>query len=205
MSIDAYYFLIDDLCARCNIADPLPMYGCADLQVRGVHFSMFYGDAVAPHSALLYTDFGEVAALNKELVLQRLMEANLYMFGLYAPSFCYNPQTQKIILSCLLPLEGNTASKVLDLLNHLADMAVDWKADYYLHENEKSENALGTDGAPVDRIAVLLRHLAGMDSSAVPEESTLAESAWALASAQEKEGDIYKTLHKSAPTSTSPT
>lgn len=139
MSIAAYRSLIDKICVLTNIPDPALMYGSASLQVNGVNFSLFEGGVIAPDSVMVYCDFGELPPRNREAVLLRLLETNLYLFGDKSPAFTYNIENQHIVLACRMPLAQATAEKVLDLLAHYAGMAKEWRKTYYLlHQEEKS-------------------------------------------------------------------
>lgn len=182
MAIDVYYSLVEEICLRCNIPNPVSMYANANLEVKGVNFSMFHGADIAPNCALLYSDFGKVPAQAKEAVLLRLLETNLYLFGPNTPAFCYNTQSRHIVLICRLPLSGATAVKVLALLDHIAGMAAQWRDDCYLQAGEAKTGVLLHDGSPAKQVAKLLEFLAGMtrpltddknvESGALPVAST---------------------------------
>jgi hypothetical protein len=145
MPIEIYYALVDQICAQSNIPDPASMYSAANLQVQGVNFTMFYGGAIAPDSAMVYCDFGELPAQAREAVLLRLLETNMYLFGVNSPVFTYNPENKHIVLVCRVLLARATADRVLDLLAQYAGIAKEWRNGYFLIEKEQQTGMLANN------------------------------------------------------------
>lgn len=142
MSIEIYRALIDQICAQTNIPDPASMYGSADIQIQGVNFTMFYGGTIAPDSALIYCDFGELPKQAREAVLLRLLETNMYLFGVNSPVFTYNAENRRIVLASRVPLARATADTVLTLLSHYAGIAKEWRHDHFLFDEEQKAGTL---------------------------------------------------------------
>lgn len=149
MSIETYQSLIDQICAQSNIPNPASMYSAADIQVQGVNFTMFYGGGIAPDSALVYCDFGELPTQAREAVLLRLLETNMYLFGVNSPVFTYNPENKHIVLVCRVPLARATADKILALLAHYAGIAKEWRNDHFLLEKEQQTGTLANNHSHV--------------------------------------------------------
>ena len=145
MSVEVYRVLIDQICAQSGIPNPASMYSAADLQVQGVNFTMFHGGSIAPDSALVYCDFGELPKQAREAVLLRLLETNMYLFGINSPVFTYNPENRHIVLVSRVPLTNATADKVLALLSHYAGVAKEWRNDYFLLDKEQQTETLASD------------------------------------------------------------
>ena len=142
MSIETYHALIDQICAQSNIPDPASMYSAANLQVEGVNFTLFYGGGIAPDSTMVYCDFGELPTQAREAVLLRLLETNMYLFGMNSPVFTYNAENKHIVLVSRVPLANATADRMLGLLAHYADLAKEWRTDHFLIETEQQTGAL---------------------------------------------------------------
>ena len=154
MSLNIYHALIDQICAKSNIPDPASMYSVADIQVQGVNFTMFYGGSIAPDSALLYCDFGELPTQAREAVLLRLLETNMYLFGVNSPTFTYNAENMHIVLANRVPLARVTADTVLALLSHYAGLAKEWRNDHFLLEKEQQTGALANSSGRVPNNAL---------------------------------------------------
>lgn len=145
MSVEIYRTLIDQICVKSNIPNPASMYVAADLQVQGVNFTMFHGGGIAPDSALVYCDFGELPKQGRETVLLRLLETNMYLFGVNSPVFTYNSENQHIVLVTRVPLARATADAMLALFTHYAGLVKEWRHGHFLHEQEKQSGALAND------------------------------------------------------------
>ncbi|HVK93677.1 MAG TPA: CesT family type III secretion system chaperone [Noviherbaspirillum sp.] len=159
MSMEAYQSLIDRICARCDIPNPELMYQVANLNVNKTDFSLYYGGAIDPLSALVYCDFGVLPTESREAILLRLLETNMYMFGVNSPSFTYNPDSGHILMMFRLQLQGATADSALEAFAAIADMAIEWRKGYFL-EDEKTEKLAGAKRAGLkgtaDRLAARL-------------------------------------------------
>lgn len=146
MPFKLYCALIDQLCAKCDIPHPESLYETAtNLHLNETDFSLYYGGSIDPFSVLVYADFGALPADSTNAVLLRLLETNMYMFGINSPSFTYNPDSQHILLMFRVPLANAKAGSVLEILAGISDMAVAWRKDYYLLDDEgRSERLKGT-------------------------------------------------------------
>ena len=148
MPIKLYRALIDQLCAQCDIKNPESLYDTAtNLHLNETNFSLYYGGSIDPFSVLVYADFGALPADYPNTVLLRLLETNMYMFGVNSPSFTYNPDNRHILLMFRVPLANATADSVLAILAGISDMAIAWRKDYYLLDEEQ-RNA----GSSVNRL-----------------------------------------------------
>ena len=134
MSIEMYHSLIDQICEEFDIPDPGTMYQAAHLRLRDTDFTLYHGGVIIPDSVLMYCDFGELPVQSREAVLLRLLEANVYLFGVTSPAFTYNPQKNHIMLMCRFSLKQATLESTLELFNYFAEMATRWNNDHFLFE-----------------------------------------------------------------------
>lgn len=143
MPFRLYCALIDQLCARCDIKHPESLYETAtNLHLNETDFSLYYGGSIDPFSTLVYADFGAFPADRSNTVLLRLLETNMYMFGINSPSFTYNPDSQHILLMFRVPLANAKVDSVLEILAGISDMAIAWRKDYYLLDDEGPHDRL---------------------------------------------------------------
>lgn len=141
MSIKAYQSLIDQICEHAQIPDPQSMYLTAELEVKGSKFLLRHGGSEAEQTVLIYCAMGELLTQSREVVLLRLMETNLYLFGTaHNPFFVYNPENKHVMLTCTLWLGEASGLKTLALLEHFSEIAAEWRQNYFL---EKKENQSG--------------------------------------------------------------
>jgi hypothetical protein len=171
MSTDLYRALIDEICVKCDIRDPESLYRSAtNLHVNHTDFSLYYGGAIDPFSALLYCDFGALPQDCPLTVPLRLLETNMYMFGVNSPVFTYNPDNGHVLLMSRIPLTSASADHVLEILSGLSDMVLGWRKDFYLDDAERdagSAGALGVKRAAVRGTAERLARRLSQPSSAV--------------------------------------
>lgn len=198
MAIESYYSLIDDICERSSIPNPVSLYAAAGLEVKGVNFSLFHGGAIAPESALLYSDFGDVPTHARAAVLLHLLGLNLYLFSANPPAFCYNGETQRLVLVCRLPLAGTTAEKALALMSHTADMALEWRGVCGLAEKELAARLQSSESPLALKVRVLLELLAGMMPA---QERGHAEVRPPRAASSEKNARLLRQAHAAGATS----
>jgi len=137
MSIETYHALIDQICAEFSIPDPGAMYQAAHLHVYDADFTLYHGGVILPDSVLMYCDFGELPVQTREMVLLRLLEANMYLFGANSPAFTYNSKKNHIVLMCRFPLSQATLDSTLELLSYFAAMAARWNNDYFIFEQNR--------------------------------------------------------------------
>ncbi|HVK95316.1 MAG TPA: CesT family type III secretion system chaperone [Noviherbaspirillum sp.] len=146
MPIKLYRALIDQICVQCDIKNPESLYETAtNLHLNETNFSLYYGGNIDPFSALVYADFGALPVDYPKTVLLRLLETNMYMFGVNSPSFTYNPDNQHILLMFRVPLANASADSVLEILAGISNIAVAWRKDYYLLDDERQDAGLSRD------------------------------------------------------------
>lgn len=138
MSIENYQALINDLCELTVIPNPETLYEMASLRIRGIDFSLLYKDGPGAGEVLIYCGFGPLPQQQRETIMQRLLETNLYLFnGQNSPSLSYNPETGQVVLVSVLLLDALTAQRLLDMLGYLAAMAQKWQETYFLDEEKR--------------------------------------------------------------------
>lgn len=139
MSLKNYHQLIDNICELTMLPDPASLYEVASISVRNINFSLLYKENPAHGDVHIYCGFGPLPKQQRELVLQRLLETNLYLCtGPGSPTLTYNTETGQVVLVCIFPLDVLEAQPLLDMLGHLAETAKQWQSDYFLGDEPQA-------------------------------------------------------------------
>jgi hypothetical protein len=156
MASPIYCKLIDQLCELTMIPSPSAFYEEANLSVKDVDFSLKHTPGVGEGDVFIYCGFGPLPVANREAVLQRLLETNLYMLsGAFCPSLSYNRDSKQVVLIGHVPLEGLTAERLLGLMGGAADMALIWRDGYFFDGDSPNDVAKPTQHKPAQRSAGL--------------------------------------------------
>ncbi|MBD1586839.1 CesT family type III secretion system chaperone [Pseudomonas typographi] len=145
MASSAYCTLIDQLCELTLIPNPSAFYERANLSVKEVDFNLTHNPGVGEGDIFIYCGFGPLPRGNREAVLQRLLETNLYLFsGPFSPSLAYNSETGQVVLTSNVMVDNLTAERLLGLMGGLADMALVWRGNHFLDNDARSKAAKAT-------------------------------------------------------------
>lgn len=124
------------------ISNPAAFYEQANLSVKDVDFTLRHHSSVGQGDVFIYCSYGPLPKANRELVLQRLLEANLLLFsGPLSPSLSYNADTEHVILCGHAMLENLTAEGLLGLMGGIADMALVWRENYFMDKGQATRRA----------------------------------------------------------------
>lgn len=134
MSIEHYRTLIAQLRSSMQLPDLPGLSQSTVLSFEGTEFTLMHGGLLVPDSVLLYCDFGELPAANRERILLRLLESNLYLFGQHAPAFTYQAHTNHIMLTCRFALRQADLVSTTELLQFFAGIAARWRRDHFLFD-----------------------------------------------------------------------
>ncbi|MBT2340262.1 MULTISPECIES: CesT family type III secretion system chaperone [Pseudomonas] len=160
MASPSYCKLIDQLCELTMIPTPSAFYEQANLSVKEVDFSLKHTPSVGEGDVFIYASFGPLPTANREAVLQRLLETNLYLLsGPFCPSLSYNRDSELVILIGHVPLENLSAEHLLGLMGGVADMALIWREGYFF-----DGAATGRDAKPTQAPNPIKRN-AGLNSA----------------------------------------
>lgn len=141
MALETYRLLVDQICEQTLIPNPAALYERTNLTIHEVNFTLRYLEEGEHGTVVVHCDFGALPTRGREAVLLRLLETNFYAFeGPSAPVLSFSDQTQRVVLSCKLPLVVD-ASIILFLLSQFADMAKAWRADFFLSNDKNTAPA----------------------------------------------------------------
>src|SRR5437867_2958592 len=97
-SREKYCKFVDKLCEMLGIPDSASMYAVCNVLINDIAFTLSQGDAGDEDSLYIYCDFGKPADDAKAVVLERLMQTNLVMFGNSTPMFGLSAASGHIVL-----------------------------------------------------------------------------------------------------------
>lgn len=149
MSLKNYHQLIDNICELTMLPDPASLYEVASISVRNINFSLLYKENAVLGEVQIFCGFGPLPTQQRERVLQRLLETNLYLCtGPGNPTLTYNAETGQVVLVCIFPLGALEAQPLLDMLGHLAETAKRWQSTYFLTEEDSQVRTQTAQRAP---------------------------------------------------------
>lgn len=145
MTTPAYAKLIDQLCELTMVSNPSAFYEQANLSVKEVDFTLRHNPSVGEGEVFIYCSYGSLPKANREVILQRLLEANLLLFsGPFSPALAYNADSQQVVLTGQAMMENLTAEQLLGLMGGIADMAWVWRKNYFLDGYQASQSKAST-------------------------------------------------------------
>src|SRR5258706_16425906 len=96
---EKYCRFVDKLCEVMGITDdPTTMYEVCNVLINDVPFTLAQGDGDDEDSLYIYCDFGKPSDEAKAVVLERLMQTNLVMFGSNTPMFGLSAASGHVVL-----------------------------------------------------------------------------------------------------------
>ncbi|HVK93288.1 MAG TPA: CesT family type III secretion system chaperone [Noviherbaspirillum sp.] len=132
MSYTNYCELIDGLCEMIGVADPKQFYELAELTIDDEECAILHGGQYNEDRIAIFCTYGSPPEQDADLVLQRLLEANLTLMQPGGLRFAFNPMTEEVILAGAIPMAGLSPEGLLHLLQKLARQARQWRRHYSL-------------------------------------------------------------------------
>lgn len=132
MTTSSYQKLIADIYALANLPNTMASTGAADLAVDGVNFSLSKTGAGDDEGMTMLCEFGTLPEVNRARVLEKLLEANLNVFGRDAPVFALGPDFRGVLLARRISIGKASALDVMNIMSRHAAHAMEWRKTYYL-------------------------------------------------------------------------
>ncbi|MES2356164.1 MAG: CesT family type III secretion system chaperone [Pseudomonadota bacterium] len=132
MSKEKYCELIDQLCKKLGIEDSKSMYNACNVEVGNIPFTLLHGGNLDQDSLYLYCNFGEPPSERKTMVLQRLLETNLCLFGHNAQNFGFNVETGRVLQMSRMSVSQTKVESLMQVLGGLAAYAQMWRQSAFL-------------------------------------------------------------------------
>jgi hypothetical protein len=128
-----YYALVAELCRIHGIPNAEDLYDGGYISFAGVRFELI--QAGAGDGLLLLCDFGKPPQYGRELILQRVLETNLFMLGTGTLFFSMDNESGHVLLADRLS-PGISAAAFLEKLEHYAQCALAWQSNYFVFRVE---------------------------------------------------------------------
>lgn len=149
MSRQKYCALIDQLCDRFGIEHPKWLHFNCSLHVNDVVFNLSHGEEVDSDSLYIHCDFGEPPSGTKSLVMQRLMQTNLYLGDSNTPSFGFNAETGRALMMTRMALSETTLGSLIGVLINTAAYVHTWRENFYQESSDVEPLPAGESAMPV--------------------------------------------------------
>ena len=153
MSHETYCKLIDGFCSLIGFDDPASLYERAELAIDGEDCVIMHGGPHNEDDIAVFCIYGQPPEQDADLILQRLLEANLTLMSPGRLRFAVDSVTNDVMVTGVMPMSGMSSETLLALLVELARQARDWRQHYFLgaiNEHE-SYDCLPVSSAPKAR------------------------------------------------------
>jgi len=139
MAVEDFRALIKDICLLARIENPERFQKEAQLQVDGINFTLLEGAKRDAGAVIYFCDFGLLPnGEERANAIWRLLEMNLAMFGVGAPSFGINHENSHVLLMGAAMLAVIDAEKLLNSFAQYAAQAKRWRENHFLAEPGKN-------------------------------------------------------------------
>lgn len=132
MSYKTYCKLIDGLCKMVGFSDPESLYERAEMSIDYEDCVLMHGGPHNEDGLAVFCIYGRPPEKDTDLVLQRLLEANLTFMPPGGLRFAIDPATDEVMVGGVVPMSGLEPEKLLALLVELANQAKDWREHHFL-------------------------------------------------------------------------
>ncbi len=136
MSKEKYEELIDEICDRLGMEDSESLYRLCSLRINEIDFTLTYGNFIDDDSLLIYCDLGEIPKPMESTIKERLMEANLTMFGKLDTVYALNPENGHALLMQPMSLLETDYNILMLKLSELTAFTYEWRNNYFLAPQE---------------------------------------------------------------------
>jgi hypothetical protein len=137
-----YCQFVDKLCEMLGIPDSKSMYEACHLLINDIPFSLGQGDQDDEDSLYIYCDFGKPADEVKAVVLERLMQTNLAIFGNGTPTFGLNAESGHIILMHRMVISEMGFESLTYVLSSFVDHVKRWRDTVFMPEGPDMQKAI---------------------------------------------------------------
>ena len=134
-----YYELVEQLYKTLGIANSYIDDGICLVRVDEITLILTQGDGLDEDSLCIDCDFGVPIAEVKGLVLQRVMEANLYTTRSDSPTFGFNADTGHVYMMNRISLEETTLESLLVVLGNIAAYVHKWRDNLFVTGSELAQ------------------------------------------------------------------
>lgn len=130
-----YDRLIGNFCALTGLRDAAAVAGGAPIEVDGVTCSITSGNA-SGRTLVLYVEFGAVPSGREAAIYEELLSQNYLGAPEAGVMFAYSSLTRHVICVQHLRASEVDAQRLVDVLQHIAGKALEWRRSYFLKPSQ---------------------------------------------------------------------
>jgi hypothetical protein len=138
MSLTTFSELLVELCNVAGLKEAGRVVHGSGIAIEGIPFSFDHSATPEWERIFVYCDFGALPDTRRELVCQRLLNANLALCeerkdaGMSYSTFTMSSEDEHVVLVEEYPLQGMTAARLWSIVKGLTGLAQRWKTEYFL-------------------------------------------------------------------------
>jgi hypothetical protein len=136
VSKQKYEELINEVSYRLGIEDASSLYKLCSLRVNEIDFTLTHGNFIDDDTLMIYCDLGEIPKEMESVITERLMEANLTMFGKIDTVYALNPENGHALLIQPMSLTETDYDLLMLKLSELTAFTYEWRSNYFLAPQE---------------------------------------------------------------------
>jgi hypothetical protein len=127
-----YERLIKDFCALTGLLEPAAIACGSPIDVDGVTCSIAASHQRDADAFVLYVEFGAVPTGIQTDIFEELLTQNYLGAPETGVSFGYSRSAQHVICSQQLRASEVNAQRLIEMLQHIASKAIEWRRSYFL-------------------------------------------------------------------------
>lgn len=130
--------LIDEFCKLSGLGDSKSIARGAPLDVGKITCSLTLSRHDEAHAIVVYCEFGSVPAGRETSIYQELLSQNFIGAPDGGVMFGFSPVSKNVICVQHLRAADTSAQRLVDILNHLSEKAVEWRRTYFMSQPDRS-------------------------------------------------------------------
>jgi hypothetical protein len=146
-----YERLMKDFCALVGLQNHTAIAAGAPIEVDGITCSITAGRQNEATSLVLYIEFGAVPAGREVAVYEELLLQNYVGAPDAGVTFGYSPTARHVVCMQQLRTSEVTPRRLVDILHHIAEKAVEWRRTFFLKSPQTRGPAAGMPAAGAAR------------------------------------------------------
>jgi hypothetical protein len=151
-----YERLIKDFCALVGLPDHKSIATGGPIEVDGITCSITTGRQSEANLVLLYVEYGAIPSGREVAICEELLSQNYLGSPDAGVTFGYSALSRRVICMQQLRASETTAQRLVDILHHIAEKAVEWRRTFFLKTSQGQPPA-GTMPSAASARALLAR------------------------------------------------
>lgn len=161
MTVNKFQSVYEGLCdlvqaPRIELGEPVDGAIAFHMKRHGVVVNVLYFPQTCAEHVFTLTEFGPIPHEDPRAyhALLALLNVNFLLPQLNPPALARNPVSGDIVLRCVYVLADATPDGLLELIDQGAELALDWRQDFFLGDDAADQLR------PIDDAAIPMKSLA---------------------------------------------